>query len=75
MTYFDFVLYHKLGKTMQAEDLLSRRVDHEIEIDLDNTNQVLLKPKFFAINALEATHELPINDKIILKEIKAVLLL
>jgi len=35
---------------------------------------VLLKPEFFAINALEATHELPINDKIILKEIKAVLL-
>jgi len=44
-------------------------------IDLDNTNQVLLKPKFFAINALEATYELPINDKIILKEVKAVLLL
>jgi len=35
-------------------------------IDLDNTNQVLLKPEFFAINALEATHELPINDEIIL---------
>jgi len=24
MTHFDFVLYHKLGKTMQAKDLLSR---------------------------------------------------
>jgi len=24
MTCFDFVLYHKLGKTMQAEDLLFR---------------------------------------------------
>jgi len=34
----------------------------------------LLKPEFFAINALEATHESPINDKIILKEVKAVLL-
>ena len=42
--------------------------------DLDNTNQVLLKPEFFAINALEATHETPINNKIILKEIKAALL-
>ena len=39
-------------------------------IDLDNINQVLLKPEFFAINILEATHELPINDEIILKEIK-----
>ena len=44
-------------------------------IDLDNMNQVLLKPEFFAINTLEATHESPINDEIILKEVKAVLLL
>jgi len=43
-------------------------------MDLDNTNQVLLKSEFFAINALEATHESPINDKIILKEVKAALL-
>ena len=34
----------------------------------------MLKPKFFAINALEATHKTPINDKIILKEVKAALL-
>ena len=43
-------------------------------IDLDNTNQVLLKPEFFAISALEATHELPINDELILREVKATLL-
>jgi len=42
--------------------------------DLDNTNQVLLKPEFFAINALEATHETPINNEIILKKVKAALL-
>jgi len=60
---------------MQAEDLLSRQADHEMGIDLDNTNQVLLKPEFFAINVLEATHELPINDEIILKKVKAALLL
>ena len=34
----------------------------------------MLKPEYFAINALEATHESPINDKIILKEVKATLL-
>jgi len=44
-------------------------------IDLNNTNKVLLKPEFFAINALEATHESPINDELILREVKAVLLL
>jgi len=43
-------------------------------IDLNNTNQMLLKPEFFTINALEATHESPINDKIILKKVKAALL-
>jgi len=35
---------------------------------------MLLKPKFFAINTLEAIHEMPINDEIILKEVKAALL-
>ena len=59
---------------MQAEDPLSRWADHEIGINLDNMNQVLLKPEFFAINILEATHELPINDEIILKEVKTALL-
>jgi len=75
MTHFDFVLYHKPGKTMQAKDLLSRQADYKIETDLNNTNQMLLKPEFFAINALEATYETPINDKIILKEVKVALLL
>ena len=59
---------------MQVKDPLSRWADHEIGIDLDNMNQVLLKPEFFAINALEATHESPINDEIILKEVEAALL-
>jgi len=46
-----------------------------MRIDLNNTDQVLLKPEFFAINALETTHELPINDKLILREVKAAFLL
>jgi len=75
MTCFDFVLYHKLEKTMQTEDLLSRQADYEMGINLNNTNQVLLKPKFFTINTLEATHKMPINDEIILKEVKVALLL
>jgi len=43
--------------------------------DLDNTNQMLLKPEFFTINILETTYEIPINNEIILKEVKAALLL
>jgi len=38
MTCFDFVLYHKLEKMMQAEDPLSKQADHEMGIDLDNMN-------------------------------------
>ena len=44
-------------------------------IDLNNMNQVLSKPEFFAINAIEASHESPNNNDIILKEVKTVLLL
>ena len=73
MTYFDYILYYKPEKIMQAKDPLSRRADHEIGINLDNTNQVLLKPEFFAINRLEAFHESLINNNIILK-VKAALL-
>jgi len=57
------------------ENSLFRQADHKIEIDLHNTNQVLLKSEFFAINRLETTHQSPINDEIILKEVKATLLL
>ena len=60
---------------MQAEDPLSRQADHEIGTDLNNINQMLLKPEFFAINTLEVTYETSINDKIILKEVKVALLL
>ena len=74
MTRFDFALYHKLGKTMQVENPLFRQVDHEMGTDLDNMNQVLLKPEFFAINVLEANYESPINDNLILREVKTALL-
>ena len=43
-----------------------------MRIDLNNINQVLPKPEFFAINVLEAFHESPDNNDIILKEIKIV---
>jgi len=74
MICFDYILYHKPEKTMQAKDPLSRRVDYEMGIDLDNTNQVLLKPEFFVINTLDASHESLINNNIILKKVKAALL-
>ena len=53
---------------------MSKRTDHEIEINLDNINQILLKSEFFAINALETSHESLINDNIIVKKVKVALL-
>ena len=35
---------------------------------------MLLKPEFFTINTLEATHKLPINNEIILQKVKVALL-
>ena len=59
---------------MQAEDPLSRRPDHEEGVNLDNNNQILLKPEFFAIHAIEAIHDSPVNDDQILREVKEALL-
>ena len=44
-------------------------------IDLNNINHVLSKPDLFAINVIEASHESPNNNDIILKKVKTVLLL
>jgi len=45
-----------------------------VGINLNNMNQILPKPKFLAINALEASHESPNNNDIILKKVKVILL-
>jgi len=60
---------------MQVENPLSRRADYEMGTDLDNINQMLLNPEFFAINTLKTTYETPINNEIILKEVKVAFLL
>ena len=33
LTWFDFTLYHHLGKSMGKLDTLSRRVDHSSRVD------------------------------------------
>lgn len=59
---------------MQAEDPLSRRPDHEEGVERNNLDQILLKPEFFTIQAVNALHESPINDDTILREVKEALL-
>lgn len=67
LTRFNYKLHHKPGKTMQAEDPLSRRPDHEEGVNLDNNNQILLKPEFLKIHAIETIHDTLINDDQILR--------
>ena len=59
---------------MQAEDPLSRRPDHEEGVNFDNQEQILLKPEYFKIRAIEASHESMVNDDQILNKVKAALL-
>jgi hypothetical protein len=63
LTRFDYSLHHKPGKTMQAEDPLSRRPDHEEGVQLDNRDQILLKPEYFATRAIDASHESMVDDE------------
>ncbi|KAG5718188.1 hypothetical protein E4T56_gene18852 [Termitomyces sp. T112] len=49
---FDFSLHHKPGQSMGKPDALSWRMDHGMEKG-DNSNIVLLRPKLFAIQAIE----------------------
>ena len=49
---FDFLMQHNPGKTMGKPDALSRRADHGTGTG-DNSDIILLTPKFFAIRATE----------------------
>lgn len=71
---FNFVLHHKPGKTMLTANPLSRRPDHEEGVEFNNHDQVLLKPEFFAIHAINSSHKLPVNDDQLLREVKEALL-
>ena len=59
---------------MLTADPLSRRPDHEEGVKIDNRDQILLKPEFFAIHSIDASHESLVNDDKILGEIKEALL-
>lgn len=74
LSRFNYILHHKPGTSMQAEDPLSRRPDHEEGVEFDNSNRILLKPEYFAIRAIDSAHETLINDDQLLREIKDALL-
>ena len=59
---------------MLTADPLSRRPDHKEGVELDNRDQILLKPEYFKISAIEASHDAPIDDEQLLRGIKEQLL-
>ena len=59
---------------MLTADPLSRRPDHEEGVNVNNTNKILLRPEFFRVAAIDSSHDSPINNDLILKEIKEALL-
>ena len=62
---------------MQAEDPLSRQSDYEEGVELDNHNQILLKPEYFTrlltIGATDASHDSIVNDDQLLYKVKEAL--
>lgn len=63
---------------MEAKDPLFRRPDHEEGVEFDNRDHILLKPEFFAnllqVCAIDSSHDAPVNDDLLLQEIKRALL-
>jgi hypothetical protein len=73
LSRFDFVLHHHPRKTMIHANPLSRRPDHEEGVTEDNTGQMLLKPKFFALHAISCQHQSNVDDTKLLDMIKTAL--
>ena len=62
---------------MQAENSLFRWSDHEEGVELDNHDQILLKPEYFTrlltISTIDAFHNLIVNNDQLLCEVKEAL--
>jgi hypothetical protein len=63
LSYFDFLLHHKPGRSMGKPDALSWCVDHGSGHD-DNHNMTLLGPKLFQIHALSGMNLIGAEQKI-----------
>jgi len=53
LSRFDFILKHILGSKIGKTNSLSRRPNWEIEVDKDNKNEILVKPKWLIVRRTE----------------------
>jgi hypothetical protein len=56
LSKFQFVILYQKGSENGRADPLSQRPDMAIKDDMDNQNQVILKPEMFRINAARRGH-------------------
>ena len=50
---FNFMLKHVLGSRMKKVDSLSRRLDQKVEVERNNENKILVKPKWLVVRRTE----------------------
>ncbi|KAF9799377.1 hypothetical protein IEO21_10574 [Rhodonia placenta] len=67
---FDFRITHKAGTSNGKADALSRRSDHQVGDEDDNTDQVVLKQERFRIAATQRGHASVTADQSLLKRIR-----
>ena len=83
MSRFDFILKHILGSKIGKTNSLSRRPNWEIEVDKDNKNEILVKPKWLivrrtekvkiiveGVNLLEKVRQSKVKDDKVIKAVK-----
>jgi len=49
LSRFNFMLKYVLGSRMEKVDSLSRRPDWKVEVERDNENEILVKPKWLVV--------------------------
>ena len=53
LSRFNFMLKHVLGSRMKKVDSLSRRLDQKVEVERNNENKILVKPKWLVVRRTE----------------------
>jgi len=69
LSRFDFMLKHVSGSKMEKADSLSRRPDWEIEVEKNNKNEILVKPKWLETRRTE-TVKIIVNRVDLLEEVR-----
>jgi hypothetical protein len=70
LSKFQFVILYQKGSENGRADPLSQRPDMAIKDDMDNQDQVILKPEMFCINAARRGHVVINGETLLLDRIR-----